>query len=100
FAGAAYIGPALAMTQGLVTLRMRAVASAVLFLILNLIGMGLGPQAVGILSDLYNDSFGQESLRYALLTVMFVWIWAGIHFVLGARTLKDDLARAKAHGLK
>lgn len=99
FAGAAYIGPCLAMTQALVTLRMRAVASAVLFLILNLIGMGLGPQAVGLVSDLYLPTYGQESLRYALLTIMFVWIWAGIHFVLGAKTLQADLARAKAQGL-
>lgn len=99
FAGAAYIGPSLAMTQGLVALRMRAVASAVLFLILNMIGMGLGPQAVGIISDLYRPIYGEESLRYALLTAMIVWPWAAIHFVLAARTLKGDLARAKAHGL-
>ena len=100
FAGAAYIGPSLAMTQGLVTLRMRAVASAVLFLILNMIGMGLGPQAVGLISDWYRPAYGDESLRYALLTVMIVWPWAGIHFVLGAKTLQEDLARAKAHSLK
>lgn len=100
FAGAAYIGPSLAMTQGLVVLRMRAVASAVLFLILNLIGMGLGPQAVGLISDLYAPSFGQESLRYALLTVMIVWPWAALHFWLGASSLKEDLERARNHGLK
>lgn len=97
FAGAAYIGPSLAMTQALVTLRMRAVASALLFLILNLIGMGLGPQVVGLISDLYTPAYGQESLRYALLTVMVVWPWAGIHFILAARTLKGDLERVKTH---
>ena len=37
-----YLGPAFAMTQGLVTLRMRAVAAAILLFVLNLI-MGLGP---------------------------------------------------------
>ncbi|MFA7639848.1 MAG: MFS transporter, partial [Parvibaculum sp.] len=89
--------PSLAMTQALVTLRMRAVASALLFLILNLIGMGLGPQAVGFISDLYTPAYGPESLRYALLTVMVVWPWAGIHFILAARTLKDDLERVKTH---
>jgi len=31
---------------------------------------------------------------------MGVWPWAGIHFVLGAKTLKEDLARAKAYSLK
>ena len=100
FAGAAYIGPSLAMTQGLVVLRMRAVASAVLFLILNLIGMGLGPQVVGLISDLYAPTVGQESLRYALLTVMVVWPWAAVHFWLGAASLKEDLERARNHGLK
>lgn len=100
FAGAAYIAPALAMTQGLVTLRMRAQASAVLFLILNLIGMGLGPQLAGILSDVYNPVYGDESLRYALLTISVVWLWAAVHFFLAARTLKADIERARLHGLK
>ena len=100
FAGAAYIAPSLAMTQALVTVRMRAQASAVLFLILNLIGMGLGPQLAGILSDLYNPAYGQESLRYALLTISIVWLWSAVHFVLAARTLKDDIERARRHGLR
>ncbi|MCE9651228.1 MAG: MFS transporter [Parvibaculum sp.] len=100
FAGAAYVAPALAMTQALVTVRMRAQASAILFLILNLIGMGLGPQLAGILSDLYNPAYGQESLRYSLLTISVVWIWSAFHFLLAARTLKDDIERARLHGLR
>jgi MFS family permease len=100
FAGAAYIAPSLAMTQALVTVRMRAQASAVLFLILNLIGMGLGPQLAGILSDLYHPAYGEESLRYSLLTISIVWLWSAFHFVLAARTLKDDIERARQHGLK
>ena len=95
FAGAAYVAPALAMTQALVTLRMRAQASAILFLILNLIGMGLGPQLAGYLSEKYMPAFGQESLRYALLTISVVWIWAALHFVLAARTFKADIERAR-----
>lgn len=94
-AGSSYVGPAVAMTQALVTLRMRAVASAILFLILNLIGMGLGPQFAGILSDLYAPRFGDESLRYALLTISIVWLWAGVHFLLAGKTLKADLERAR-----
>ncbi len=100
FAGAAYIAPSLSMTQALVTVRMRAQASAVLFLILNLIGMGLGPQLAGILSDQYLPHYGQESLRYALLTISVVWIWSAFHFILAARSLKDDIERARQHGLK
>ncbi|MDO8290619.1 MAG: MFS transporter [Parvibaculum sp.] len=99
FAGAAYIAPALAMTQALVTLRMRAQASAILFLILNLIGMGLGPQLAGILSDLYAPAYEAESLRYALLTISVVWIWSAVHFYLAAGTLKADIERARVLSL-
>jgi hypothetical protein len=47
--GAMWLGSVLAITQAMVKLRMRAMASAILFLVLNLIGLGLGPQLVGIL---------------------------------------------------
>ena len=64
-AGRANRGPTMAMTQGLVKLRMRATASAILLFILNLIGLGLGPQAVGVLSDLLFPTYGTQSIRYA-----------------------------------
>ncbi|MGB5093626.1 MAG: MFS transporter [Parvibaculum sp.] len=99
FAGAAYLAPCLAMVQSLVTLRMRAVASAILLFILNIIGLGLGPQTVGLLSDYYQPAMGDESLRYALLTVSVAGFWGAAHFILGTRTLKADIARATAHGL-
>ncbi len=89
--GSMYLGPAFAMTQALVTLRMRAVASAILLLVLNLIGMGLGPFVVGIFSDLLEPATGHESIRYAMCIALIVNIWAGIHFMLGARSLQSDL---------
>lgn len=91
--GALYLGPSLAMTQGLAQLRMRSVASAFLLFILNIIGLGLGPQTVGILSDVFEPTFGQESLRYALLALTPLGAWAAAHFYLAARTLEADLAR-------
>ena len=91
--GAIYLGPSLAMVQGLVPLRSRTTASAVLLFIINIIGLGMGPQTVGIVSDLLSASYGQESLRYALLIVGFVNLWSALHFFLGARTLREDLAQ-------
>ncbi len=59
------------------------------------IGLGLGPQAVGILSDLLYGEFGVESLRYAMLsTVVIFAAWSVVHYALAARTLPADL-RAK-----
>jgi hypothetical protein len=54
------------MIQGLVDDRMRAVAMALLVLVLNLIAMGLGPQLVGVLSDLLTPSLGVGGLRLAM----------------------------------
>lgn len=88
----AYHGPVFAMTQALAPIRMRAMASAVLLFVINIIGLGLGPQVVGIASDLLAPYYGGESLRYALLSVSMVYIWSTTHFFLGARTLRRDLA--------
>ena len=90
-----YLGNTLAMTHGLVGLRMRALASAILFFILNLIGLGLGPWVIGLLSDLLAPTLGQESLRHAMLYLLpAMMTWSGIHFYLASRTLKEDLANA------
>ena len=91
-----YLAPVLAQTQSLVPLRMRGVASAIVLLIINLIGLGLGPLVVGALSDALAPRFGDESLRYALmLAVLVVTTWAALHYTLASRTIEADLARAK-----
>ena len=64
-----YQATSFSQTQGLVGLRMRSVAAAVFLFIVNIIGLGAGPQVVGIASDLLAPHFGAESLRYALLGV-------------------------------
>jgi MFS family permease len=51
-----YLGPSLAITHHLVPPSMRAMSSAVLFFILNLIGLGFGPLIVGNVSDMLNDA--------------------------------------------
>ena len=86
-----YQATSFSQTQGISTLRMRAVAAGILLFILNIIGLGLGPQTVGIISDLFSPSFGKESLRYALLVCSLFHAWAAWHFFLGGKYLKDDL---------
>lgn len=93
--GPMYIGPTFAMVQGLVKIHMRATASALVLFIINLIGLGLGPQMVGTWSDLLTPTLGVASLRYALLVVVVAGsLWSTIHYILAARTLREDL-RAK-----
>jgi hypothetical protein len=94
--GGMYLGPCLATTHGLVGLRMRAQASAILFFVLNLIGLGIGPMATGMLSDFLRPEFGGLSIRYALVTMVLVNIWCATHYYLATRTLREDLAKAPA----
>ncbi len=93
--GAIYLGPAFAITQGLAPLRMRSAAAAMFLFILNIIGLGFGPWAVGAVSDMLQPSFGADSLRWSLLVISVVAIWSGIHFVLAARTMVADMKAVK-----
>ena len=63
------MGAILAVTQGVVGAKMRALSSAVYYFVLNLIGLGLGPLAVGFLSDYLTPTYGDYSLRYALFII-------------------------------
>ena len=64
-----YLGPTFALIQTLAPLRMRAVWAAITLLVINLIGLGLGPTMVGVLSDYFAPEYGQESLRQALFVI-------------------------------
>lgn len=94
FLGAMYLGPTIAMTHGIVSLRMRALASAILFFVLNLIGMGIGPLFTGILSDALSVHYGDQGLRYALVAVVLVYGWSTFHYLMAGRTIREDLANA------
>lgn len=90
-----YLGPCIAMSHALVPPAMRAVTSAILFFILNMIGLGLGPLLTGVLSDLFQPAFGQEGLRYAMLVTALMGFAAMLMFYLGSRRLPADLARTR-----
>jgi predicted MFS family arabinose efflux permease len=94
--GAAYIGPAYSMSQGLVPLRMRARAVAILLFILNMIGLGLGPPLVGKISDLLKPTLGADSLRWALLSTVITGLTGAFCYWRASRTLKADLQKYAA----
>lgn len=91
-AGQLYVGPAYAMTQALAKLQMRAQASAVILFFMNLIGMGGGPQLVGLLNDLLAPSFGDQAIRYSLLVMALVNLGALLFSLRAASFLRQDLA--------
>jgi len=94
--GALYLGPVIAITHTLVNPNMRAMSSAILFLVLNLIGLGCGPLAVGLISDALTPSLGSDALRYAIAGVSFVGLFSMLAFYRGAKYLPADLAGQQA----
>ena len=86
-----YLGPSIAVVHSLVPASMRALSSAILFLVLNLIGLGFGPLVVGMISDLLAPALGVESLRWAMSIVILVSISSAALFFYAAKKWMVDL---------
>jgi len=93
--GSTIFGPLFATIQTLVQPRIRAMSIALVYLCANLVGMGLGPLAVGVLSDALQLRFGQESLRYALLATCPGYLWVSWHLWKASKSVTFDLAAAR-----
>jgi len=89
-------GPLFATLQTIVPNRMRATSIAMIYFFANLIGMGLGPLAAGVISDAFRVWFGQESLRYALVALSPGYLWAGWHAWRASQSVMSDID--KLHG--
>ncbi len=85
-----WLGPVIAAFQHLSPPNMRTTASAVFLFVNNLIGIGLGNLAIGALSDSMTARFGDESLRYAILSGTGFYVIAAALMLLTARRLEKD----------
>ena len=97
--GGVYIGINFAILQSLAAIEMRSVAAAINLFLLNIIGLGLGPLLVGVISDHMEPSVGIDSVRYGLLTTVLFMFWGGLHelrlgFLLHRSTPKKAAIRA------
>ena len=86
-----YLGPSLAVAHSLVPASMRALTSAIFFLVINLVGLGFGPLTVGFISDLLKPTLGVESLRWALSVIIIIGFISAILFFSTAKKLVTDL---------
>ena len=98
FFGAYYLAPTFSLAQGMVGLRMRALASSIILFIANIIGLGLGPQFTGIASDVLfaTTDLGQDSLRWALVLSLIFNVVSALLYLGAGRTLKEDLEASKS----
>jgi MFS family permease len=98
-----FIAPTYALIQRLVPDDIRAITMAIIMFLFNLIGMGLGPPIVGMLSDSLVPLVANDSLRYAMLLMSFISLFSAYYFWCVGRTVREDLSaveRAERHRLE
>jgi len=91
FLNSLYLAPCIALTHGIVNVRMRALASAILFFVLNIIGLGLGPFVGGLISDLLEPTLGVDALRWALSNSVIASILSATSFYVASKKISKDL---------
>lgn len=88
-----WLGPTIAIIQELVPPSMRAMASAFFLFVVTIVGLGAGPQVIGILNDMIGTT---DAVRYSLLYVAIIMnIIAAWFFWQTATTLAHDLEAKK-----
>ena len=89
----AYLPPLVATAQSLVGAGLRAFTSSVLVLVVNIVGLGLGPLVTGALSDRLIAAYGMQtdSLRYAIAAAALAALWSAWHFRQAATYLPAEL---------
>ncbi|MFT3976105.1 MAG: MFS transporter [Sphingomonas bacterium] len=90
-----YLTPAVTLVQNAVSARQRTLAGAVLLLIMNLIGLGLGPTWVGAVSDWVRPTDPAHSLQFAFYTLIPFYLAAIVLHLALARRLARERARSR-----
>jgi MFS family permease len=86
-----YLGPSFAAAQTLAPINMRAMSTALFFLVLNIIALGGGPTFVGMLSESLSYKYGDtHALRLAISSLVFPYILSVISFFWAAKKLPKD----------
>ncbi|MEQ9299416.1 MAG: MFS transporter [Cyclobacteriaceae bacterium] len=82
-----FLGPSISVIHGMVPTGMRAISSAVFFFVLNLIGLGLGPTFVGIMSDVLLPYFPEDSIRWAMAMCMIFSAVGSVLYWMSAKRM-------------
>ena len=88
-----YLSPAITMVQEEVRPDQRVLSGALLLLVMNLIGLGLGPTYLGAASDFFRADFPDNSLQIAMYTLLPFYGLAILMFLGLARTIRKQAAK-------
>ncbi len=86
--------PLLSLVVSLPPVWARATMAAAMFMVMQAVGMGVGPAVVGAISDALRPEYGEESLRIAMILSLLMAFPAALLFWLASRHYADDHAAA------
>lgn len=87
-----WYGPFFAACQKLAPQHARSTSTSIVYLLNNLIGYGMGPLIVGLISDAMEPTLHKGALGAGMLAVSMVAIGAAIMFWLAAREIRPHTA--------
>lgn len=88
-----FLSAAVTLVQQSVRPDQRVMSGALLLLVMNFVGLGLGPTYVGAASDFFRASHPGHSLQLALLTLLPFYFVAIVLFLVLARVLRRESSR-------
>lgn len=88
-----YLSPAVTLVQEEVRPNQRVLAGALLLLVMNLIGLGLGPTYLGAASDFFLATHPHHSLQMAFYTLIPFYALAVGMFLLLARSIRRQVSQ-------
>jgi len=91
-----HVGPLVGVSHSVVKVGMRAFSTSVIYLISEILGLGLGPFLIGLANDALRPRLGVEVIRYSMSTAAATTLVGGVIFLLAAQFLERDVARTLA----
>lgn len=94
FLGAVWLGPSFATIQSVVPVRSRATAAAIFLFIVNILGIGIGPVMVGVVSNILSGPYGLgevEGLRWAMILCSSPMLVGTFLFWLASKSIVKDI---------
>lgn len=97
FLNSFFLSATVTFVQGEVPPERRVISGALLLLVMNFIGLGLGPTFVGMASDFFRPTHGDHALQaaYYALAPMYL-IGAGLFWALARLIRRNELRAAEA----
>lgn len=87
-------GPTFAFVHGRVSPQMRPMATAIFMFAFSVIGVGLGPTLIGLLSDTLFAAAGDRSLGWSIVAIQTIGVWGAFHYLVAMKTIPRAMPAA------